>query len=86
MPVHSGQLTAGTIALQIDGSSASYYRLHIHNDDPQSNLYLGGPDVTTSNGLLLAKQDTTELMLAPNDAIWIVSGTDNHPVSYLKLT
>jgi hypothetical protein len=86
MPVTSGQITAGTTAIEIDGSCISNYRLHIHNDDNQASLYLGGPDVTTSNGLRLEKLDSTELMLSPNDTLWIVSSSTNHLVSYLKIT
>jgi hypothetical protein len=86
MAVSSGHITAGTVAIQIDGSSVSNYTLHIHNQDNQENLYLGGADVTTSNGLVLPKLDSTELKLSPNDSVWIVSNSESHLVSYLKIT
>lgn len=86
MAISSGQLTVGTTAVQIDGTSNSVYRLHIHNDDNQANLYLGGSDVTTSNGLIMQKLDTTEIQVSPGDAVWVVSSSTNHLVSYLKVT
>jgi hypothetical protein len=86
MPISSGQLTVGTTRVQIDGTSASVYRLHIHNNDNQENLYLGGSDVTTANGLILEKTDTTEVQVSPGDSVWVVSSSTNHLVSYLKVT
>jgi hypothetical protein len=86
MPISSGQLTVGTTRQQIDGTSASVYRLHIHNNDNQVNLYLGGSDVTTANGLILEKTDSTEIQVAPGDSVWVVSSSTDHLVSYLKVT
>jgi hypothetical protein len=85
MPISSGQVTVGTAAVQIDGTSASVYRLHIHNNDNQVNLYIGGSDVTIANGLVLEKTDTTEIQVPPGDSVWIVSSSNNHLVSYLKV-
>jgi hypothetical protein len=86
MAITSGHVTAGTVAVQVDGTSVSNYRLHIHNQDNQENLYLGGPDVTINNGLVLPKLDSTELIISPGDAVWIVSSSNNHLVSYMKIT
>jgi len=86
MPISSGQLTVGTTRQQIDGTSSSVYRLHIHNNDNQINLYLGGSDVTIANGLILEKTDNTEIQVSPGDSVWVVSSSTNHLVSYLKVT
>ena len=86
MPISSGQVTVGTTRVQIDGTSTSVYRLHIHNNDNQVNLYLGGSDVTTANGLILQKTDSTEIQVSPGDSVWVVSSSNNHLVSYLKVT
>jgi hypothetical protein len=83
MPISSGQITVGTTRVQIDGTNASVYRLHIHNNDNQVNLYLGGSDVTTANGLILEKTDSTEIQVSPGDSVWVVSSSNNHLVSYL---
>jgi hypothetical protein len=86
MAISSGQVTAGTARVQIDGTSSSVYRLHIHNDDNQATLFLGGSDVTVSNGLALQKLDSTEIQVSPGDALWVVSSSGTHLVSYLKVT
>jgi len=86
MPISSGQVSVGTARVQIDGTSSSVYRLHIHNNDNQVNLYLGGSDVTTANGLILEKTDSTEIQVSPGDSVWVVSSSSDHLVSYLKVT
>jgi hypothetical protein len=86
MAISSGQVTVGTTRVQIDGTSTSVYRLHIHNNDNQINLYLGGSDVTTSNGLILEKSDSTEIQVPPGDSVWVVSSSTSHLVSWLKVT
>jgi hypothetical protein len=85
MAITTGHVIVGTTAIQLCNSEVSDYRIHIHNQDNQENIYLGGPDVTINNGLVLLKQDSTELSLGPSDAIWAVSSSANHLVTYLKV-
>jgi hypothetical protein len=82
--ITTGQLTVGLTPVQIDGTSNSNYKLHIHNADNQANLFIGDATVSASTGLILIKQDSTELNLYPGETVWIVSETTNHLVSWLK--
>jgi hypothetical protein len=84
MAVTSGQVTAGTVAMQIDGSGTSPYFLIIQNDSNTAKLHLGGPNVTVSNGMALAGNQFVEMRIAPNDHVWIVADSDGHPVSWLR--
>jgi hypothetical protein len=84
MAISTGQLTVGTIPVQIDSTSTSNFKMHIHNADPQANLYLGNGNVSTTNGLILAKSDSTILDCYPGETIWVVSETEGHLVSWLK--
>jgi hypothetical protein len=84
MAITTGQVTVGTTAVQIDGTSNSNFRMHIHNMDNSATLFIGGPDVTTSNGLGLSKLDSLELELYPLDTVWVVSTQAGHLISYLK--
>jgi hypothetical protein len=86
MAITSGQVIVGTTPVELSSSNVSDYRIHIHNNDNQANLYLGGSDVTINNGLVLQKLDSTEIALSPSDSIWAVSSSTNHLVSYLKVT
>ena len=82
--ITTGQLTVGTVATQVDGTSVSNFKLHIHNMDNTDTLYIGGPDVTTSNGLGLQKLDSIELECYPLESVYVVSPKAGHQVSYLK--
>lgn len=84
MAITTGQLTVGTVASQIDGTSVSNFKLHIHNMDNTDTLFIGGPDVTVENGLGIPKLDSVELECYPLEAVWVVSTKAGHLVSYLK--
>lgn len=84
MAVSSGQLTVGTVATIVDGTYNSNFRLVVHNNDNTDAVYLGGPDVTVSNGLALQKEQTIQLQMNPLESIYVVSGKAGHTVSYLR--
>jgi hypothetical protein len=84
MPITTGQLLAGTARIAIDGSSVSDWRLHIHNMDNTTALYVGNETVTTANGFRLFKEDSLELQCYPNEHIYVVSTKGNHRISFLK--
>lgn len=82
--ITTGQLTVGTVAVQIDGTSANNFKLHIHNMDNTDTLYIGNQDVTVNTGLGLTKLDSLELDCYPLESIWVISPKAGHLVSYLK--
>jgi hypothetical protein len=84
MAISSGRITIGTVASIIDGTFNSNFRLIIHNNDNTDAVYLGGPDVTTSNGLVLQKEQTLQLEMNPLESVFAVSAKAGHTISYLK--
>ena len=84
MAITTGQLVAGTTRVQIDGTSTSNFRLHIHNMDNTDTLYLGNGDVTVANGLAIFKLDSIELMLYPGESVFVISTKADHQLSWLK--
>lgn len=84
MAITTGQMTVGTVASQIDGTSVSNFKLHIHNLDNTDTLYIGGPNVTINNGLGIQKLESIYLECYPLDAVWVVSQKSGHLISYLK--
>ena len=84
MAITSGQIIVGTTRQQIDGTSANPFKLHIHNNESTLTLYVGGSDVTTSNGLRLEAKDSLEIQMNPGESIYIVSTSNNHDVSWLR--
>lgn len=84
MPLFSGNTTVGTAATLIDGVSwQNPVLLHIHNDDNTDAVYIGGANVTTSNGLQLVKEDSIEITLHQANQIYCVSTKSGHVVSWI---
>lgn len=84
MSILSGNTTVGTTATLIDGVAwQNPVLLHIHNNDNTDAVYIGGPDVTTSNGLILQKLDSLEITLHQANQIYCVSTKSNHVVSWI---
>ncbi len=84
MAISSGSMTVGTVASLIDGTNVSNFRLIVHNNDNTDAVYLGGSDVTTTDGLLLDKGQFIQFEMNPLDSIYAVSGKTGHTISYLK--
>jgi hypothetical protein len=84
MAITTNQLTVGTVATIVDGTYNSNFRLTIHNIDNTDAVYLGGPDVTIANGLVLQKEQTIQLEMAPLDSIYAVATKNGHTISYMK--
>jgi hypothetical protein len=84
MSLLSGQTSVGTAATLIDGIAYNNpVLLHIHNNDNTDAVYIGGPDVTTSNGLKLVKEDSLEITLHQANTIYCVSSKSGHVVSWI---
>lgn len=84
MAITTGQITVGTTAVQIDGSSVSDFRLHIHNMDNTDALYIGNETVTVATGFSLFKQDSVELQCYAGERVFAISNKSGHPMSFLK--
>lgn len=75
MTLKSEQVAVGQTAVRV---------LQAHNDALHVNLYydsdviyLGGPDVTTSNGLYFPKQVIHDVVVPAKEELWAVSDGDN---------
>jgi hypothetical protein len=82
--ITSGNITVGTVASLIDGTSVSNFRLLVHNNDNTDAVYLGGSNVTTATGLKLDKGIILQLEMNPLDSVYAVSGKTGHIISYMK--
>jgi nitrous oxidase accessory protein NosD len=82
--ITTGQVTVGTTRVQIDTSSVSDFRLHIHNMDATDTLYIGNESVTTVNGFTLFKQDSVEMQCYAGERVFAISSKGSHPISFLK--
>lgn len=84
MGISTGQMTVGTTPLQIDGTSTSNFKLHIHNLDNTDTLFIGNGDVSITNGLGVQKLESVKLECYPGDSVWVVSPKAGHLISWLK--
>ena len=84
MSLFSGTTTVGTTATLIDGVAwQNPVLMHIHNNDNSDTVYIGGADVTTSNGLNLTKLDSLEITLHQANQIFAVSTKSGHIISWI---
>lgn len=85
LPIESGRLTVGTTAVQVDGVGVSPIRIYIHNEDSTKTLYLGNGNVSTSNGFGIDKSSVQDFLIFPGQSLFMVSETEGHTVSYLRI-
>ena len=71
MPIQNGQVAVGTAAVVIPVTSVNPFVLEVHNNDNTDDVYLGGPGVTTSTGLVLEKLEDAFSALLVNDRSFI---------------
>ncbi len=83
--ITSGTQTLGTTAVAIDGVAASPSKIKIRNNDSTKTLFIGGPTVTTANGLPVDKLTTLDFDLPAGEQLWMVSSDTGHSVSWLRL-
>jgi len=82
--ISAGQASIGLTATGIDGVSNTESIITIHNNDNSTNLWIGGPNVTVNNGLLLLKEQSYQFYLKPLEQIFAVSNKTGHVISWLK--
>lgn len=82
--ITNGWTSVGLTATPIDGVHTQPARLTIHNNDNATNIYLGGPDVTITNGLLLLKEESYQFVLNPLEQLYAVSDKTGHIISWMR--
>jgi hypothetical protein len=84
MPITSGQVTVGTVATLVDGTSTSDFRLTIHNMNNDDGIFIGGPGVTITTGMQLVKLETMQLQMSPMSELYAVANKANLKLGFLK--
>jgi hypothetical protein len=82
--ITTGQASVGLTATAIDGISTTESKITIHNNDNSTNIWIGGPDVTPQNGLLLLKEQSYQFYLMPLELLHAVSTKSGHIISWMK--
>ena len=73
MTIATAQYTLGTARIMIAGPDDSAQRVTVHNSESGQQVFLGGSDVTTSNGVHLDGKETRQITLNPGEALYGVS-------------
>lgn len=83
MAFTAARVAIGTAATYINGTDIQPMHLIVHNDDSNSDIWLGGPDVSQNNGLLLNKLENISLTILPGNYLYAAASKAEHFVSYL---
>lgn len=59
--------------------------IHNHEHSKNSTIYIGGPDVTTSNGIHAQATLTSQITIGPGDSLWAISDTADVNVQVLVI-
>jgi len=81
----SEQVTVGQTAVRVIAADNMPRHVYFH-DDSSHPVFIGGADVTTSNGLHIPKNALLELFLPQHCDLWAVSGNADQTVSVLYQT
>jgi hypothetical protein len=82
--ITNGWTQVGLTPTAIDGVHTQPSRITVHNNDNSTNIYLGGADVTITNGLLLLKEESYQFTLNPLEQIYAVSNQTGHVISWMR--
>ena len=87
MPYTSTQVEVGTTSVKIVAPQASRQHIIIHDHDHNSStdVYIGGSDVTITNGLHVPKTETIQLEVMPGDDLWAVADDDSVELHILAI-
>jgi len=87
MPVSSDVVSVGTSATEVVTSivNKEYVYLMDGDFDGDSVTYVGGPSVTTSNGIKLSKTNTTVFELYEFDVLHAISSSASGSVRVLSV-
>jgi hypothetical protein len=82
--ISSGQITVLETPTLIDGTSNSDFKLTIHNMNNDDGIFIGGPNVSTTNGMQLLKLETIQLEMSPSSQLYAIANKANLKLGYLK--
>lgn len=89
MPIHTAEFTlSANVRTQIVPPDTQPQEVFIHNHEHSSNseIFIGGINVTTSNGLHARATETLRMQIGPSDSIFAISSTNEVELHVLRIT
>jgi hypothetical protein len=81
MPI-STQVTVTNTRSIIAAAANSYQNIYLHNLGGGA-IYIGGPNVTTSNGYKLDNNDKLSIIIGDSEALYGVAASGTHTLAVL---
>jgi hypothetical protein len=74
----AGFTLAANVRTLIVGASVGVQHVTIHNHEHNQNhdIFVGGPDVTITNGMHAVATETNTVQLLPSDELYAISATN----------
>ena len=73
MTLSTAQYSIGTAVIEIVKPRANPQIVLIHNNESAQQVFIGGADVTTSNGIHVDGKEERSLTLNPGESLYCVS-------------
>lgn len=85
MPVTSNGITVGTAITEISGPFINNKLVYVQSGTSGAATYVGGADVSASNGVLLSETNTTVFQTNADDSLFAISDTAGAVVKVLEV-
>jgi len=85
MPVSSTGVTVGTAITEISGPYISSKLVYVQSGTEGAVTYVGGSDVSASNGILLSETNNAVFQTNADDSIYAISDTVGAVVKVLEV-
>ena len=85
MPISTAHFSVGTTRVKIVQAAtiAQHVCIHNHEHSNSNNVYVGGADVTTSNGIHAQSTLTSQITIGPGDDLWAIADGGTNEVHVL---
>ena len=81
--MNSSTITVTTTATLLVASTATATR-HIYINPGANDTYIGGSNVTSTNGVVLPKSTIAEIVLPPLNALYGITASGSHDINILQ--
>ena len=85
MPVTSTGVTVGTAITEVSGPFISSKLVYLQSGTEGALTYVGGSDVSASNGILLSETNNAVFQTNADDSIYAISDTAGAVVKVLEV-
>lgn len=85
MPIESNAKTVGTSAVVLVGPTPNSKYVYVQSGNADAAVYVGGSDVSASNGILVSATNNTVFQLNGDDTLYGISDTADTPVKVLEV-